>query len=97
MLSLHRATDLTFKVMDIQSVHKLSPPGLAPRVGGTLQVVLGQFPCQVDEGHSNSLGLPLQTECRAKTVHVCVCVYAKKKEEGEVSHSELGQEELREY
>lgn len=79
--------------MDIQSVHKLSPPGLAPRVGGTLQVVLGQFPCQVDEGYSNSLGLPLQTQCRAKTVRVCV--YAG--EEGEVSHSELGQEELREY
>ena len=89
-----RSTDLTFKIMDIQSVHKLSPPGLAPRVGSTLQVILGQFPCQVDEGHSNSLGLPLQTQCCAKTVRACV--YAGE-EEGEGSHSELGQEELREY
>jgi len=72
MLCLHNATGLTFKVVDIQSVHELSPPGLAPRVGGTLQVVLGQLPCQVDEGHSNGLGLPLQTQCRAKTVSVCM-------------------------
>ena len=64
-------------------------------MGGTLQVVLGQFPCQVDEGYSNSLGLPLQTQCRAKTVRVCVCMQERR---GEVSHSELGQEEeLREY
>ena len=81
--SVHNATGLTFKVVDIQSVHELSPPGLAPRVSGTLQVVLGQLPCQVDEGHSNGLGLPLQTQCRAKTV--CVRVW-KEGEEGDLSH-----------
>ena len=78
--SVHNATGLTFKVVDIQSVHKLSPPGLAPRVGGTLQVILGQLPCQVDEGHSNGLGLPLQTQCRAKTV--CVRVWKERRERG---------------
>lgn len=58
---------LTLQVMDIESVHKLPPPVAALGVGGGLEVILAQLPCQVDEGHGNCLRLPLQAQLGDET------------------------------
>lgn len=57
---------LTLQVMDVQRIHEVPPPGPAPRLGGCLQVVLGQLPGQVDEGDGQRLRLPLQAQRRAQ-------------------------------
>ena len=53
--------------MNIQGIHKLSPPGPALGLGNALEVVFSQFTGQVEESHGNSLRLPLKAQHCAET------------------------------
>ena len=67
--------------MNVQSIQVLSPPGAGARLRGSVQVELGEFAGQVDEGNGDGLGLPLQTQRGAQAMYTYT--YTQKERERE--------------